>query len=76
MASQAGFEIVETQNRVEAAPGFEPGITVLQGEMRRMSKLLRLQQLFVQLRFSALDDRLTSSLLSQENPTDPICSDR
>ena len=59
---------------MEAAPGFEPGITVLQGKMRRMSKLLRLLQLFVQLRFSTLDDRLTSPLLSHENPTDPICS--
>jgi hypothetical protein len=28
------------RNRVEAAPGFEPGITVLQGGMRKMSKLL------------------------------------
>jgi hypothetical protein len=32
---------------MEAAPGFEPGITVLQGRMRRMSKLLRLLHLLV-----------------------------
>jgi hypothetical protein len=63
-------------NSLEAAPGLEPGKTVLQGTTKKKSKLLLILYMLESLQLTYLIDCLISPLLSYANPTDRIRSGR